>query len=330
MFDKKVCINCNASIVDTLTFCPHCGSKQAKPFSEYELQKDAYGILQVSEIAEIEVIEAAFRQLAKKYHPDLSKDNQAQERMKDINWAYDILRNPVERARYDRTRQRKRSEGRKYSRPESSYTPPPRQAPPREKVYKEKEEYEKYKRKAQEEKPRPAKGTTYKTTSTQRKSPTLIAIVVFAIIAGVAYITSTLDQSQSAADRSPNPAQENVVDASRCKYSEVERWLTIATSRRDEAIKDLESRSLSSSPQYNTLLENARSRYIEARDQQTPICLEALQAIDMSFYNYEVKFYTSSAAYWYQESEANAKRLDDLGEEYNQELDRVLKQYGWD
>ncbi len=63
-----------------------------------------YEILEVSEKASKEVIEKAYRVLAKKYHPDLQEESQKQEaerKMKQINEAYDILSNEEKRKQYD-------------------------------------------------------------------------------------------------------------------------------------------------------------------------------------------------------------------------------------
>ena len=65
---------------------------------------DYYAILQVDPKAEKEVIEAAYRRLAAKYHPDRNRSPEAAERMKQINAAYDILSNPEKRAAYDSIR----------------------------------------------------------------------------------------------------------------------------------------------------------------------------------------------------------------------------------
>jgi preprotein translocase subunit Sec63 len=64
-------------------------------------QLDYYGILQVHPGAEREVIDAAYRKLASKYHPDVSQISDAAERMKQINIAYEVLSDPVKRAAYD-------------------------------------------------------------------------------------------------------------------------------------------------------------------------------------------------------------------------------------
>ncbi|OGO21823.1 MAG: hypothetical protein A2Z28_08140 [Chloroflexi bacterium RBG_16_51_9] len=64
-------------------------------------QLDFYGILQVHPRAEKEVIDAAYRKLAAKYHPDVSQLSDASERMKQINTAYEVLSDPVKRAAYD-------------------------------------------------------------------------------------------------------------------------------------------------------------------------------------------------------------------------------------
>src|SRR5262245_43295436 len=60
---------------------------------------DYYEILQISCNAEPEVIEAAFRKLASKYHPDCSSVDEA--RMNRIHDAHDVLRDPTARSRYD-------------------------------------------------------------------------------------------------------------------------------------------------------------------------------------------------------------------------------------
>jgi curved DNA-binding protein CbpA len=64
--------------------------------------QDPYETLQVSRRAEPEVIAAAYRSLARKYHPDANASAQSKERMQEINAAYEILRDPVRRKAYDR------------------------------------------------------------------------------------------------------------------------------------------------------------------------------------------------------------------------------------
>ncbi len=62
--------------------------------------KDYYRILQVHPEAEPEVIQAAYRRLARLRHPDAGQeDDQA---MQDLNEAYEVLSNPGRRADYDR------------------------------------------------------------------------------------------------------------------------------------------------------------------------------------------------------------------------------------
>ena len=63
-----------------------------------------YEILEVSEKASKEVIEKAYRVLAKKYHPDGKPQEakaKAEQRMKQINEAYDVLSNEEKRRKYD-------------------------------------------------------------------------------------------------------------------------------------------------------------------------------------------------------------------------------------
>ena len=64
-------------------------------------QLDYYRILQVHPRAEKEVLNAAYRKLASKYHPDVSQISDAAERMKLINIAYEVLSDPIKRAAYD-------------------------------------------------------------------------------------------------------------------------------------------------------------------------------------------------------------------------------------
>ncbi len=66
--------------------------------------KDYYAILQVSAHAEREVIDAAYRRLARKYHPDVDPGPDAADRMRDLNEAYEVLSDPGKRREYDRAR----------------------------------------------------------------------------------------------------------------------------------------------------------------------------------------------------------------------------------
>ncbi|MBI4302447.1 MAG: DnaJ domain-containing protein [Chloroflexi bacterium] len=64
-------------------------------------EPDYYEILQVSSNASREIIEAAYRRLAQKYHPDVNKDANATGMMVLINEAFETLSNPARRAEYD-------------------------------------------------------------------------------------------------------------------------------------------------------------------------------------------------------------------------------------
>lgn len=66
---------------------------------------DYYQILEVSPGSSVEVIKAAYKVLAKKYHPDVYQGDKtyAGEMMQKINAAYEVLSNPESRAEYDRT-----------------------------------------------------------------------------------------------------------------------------------------------------------------------------------------------------------------------------------
>lgn len=66
------------------------------------MPRDYYEVLGVSRDADKEEIKRAYRRLARKYHPDVNKEEGAEERFKEINRAYEILSEPEIRARYDR------------------------------------------------------------------------------------------------------------------------------------------------------------------------------------------------------------------------------------
>ena len=60
-----------------------------------EQRKDLYEVLELQKGASEEEIKKAYRRLAKKYHPDLNPGNkEAEEKMKEVNAAYEILSDP--------------------------------------------------------------------------------------------------------------------------------------------------------------------------------------------------------------------------------------------
>ncbi|MGH2462550.1 MAG: DnaJ domain-containing protein [Candidatus Limnocylindria bacterium] len=65
---------------------------------------DAYKVLQIDPSALPEVVEAAYRALARIRDPDRNDLSYASEAMADLNWAYSILRDPERRIHYDQTR----------------------------------------------------------------------------------------------------------------------------------------------------------------------------------------------------------------------------------
>ena len=79
--------------------------------------KDYYAVLGVARDASADEIKKAFRRLARKYHPDVSKEKDAELRMKEVNEAYAVLSDPEKRAAYDQL-------GQGY-RPGEEFRPPP-------------------------------------------------------------------------------------------------------------------------------------------------------------------------------------------------------------
>ena len=66
-------------------------------------EKDYYELLEISKDASGDEIKAAFRKLAMKYHPDRNPGNkEAEQKFKEINEAYEVLKDDQKRAAYDR------------------------------------------------------------------------------------------------------------------------------------------------------------------------------------------------------------------------------------
>ena len=80
--------------------------------------KDYYAILGVARGASQDTIRGAYRGLTKKYHPDVSEDKNADARYREINEAYEVLRDPEKRPRYDALDTNWQAQ---------DFTPPPRQ-----------------------------------------------------------------------------------------------------------------------------------------------------------------------------------------------------------
>lgn len=76
--------------------------KTERPAKQEPQGPTLYDLLEVSPKASSETIEAAWKSLARRNHPDTNKSKQAEERMKKLNHAKDILLDATKRSMYDR------------------------------------------------------------------------------------------------------------------------------------------------------------------------------------------------------------------------------------
>jgi hypothetical protein len=92
--------------MNQMELATYLGRLQAPPPEPPRYQapvgKNYYQILQVDPLADPEVVEAAFKRLALKYHPDTSTVPDAPDRMREILVARELLTNPAKRAAYDK------------------------------------------------------------------------------------------------------------------------------------------------------------------------------------------------------------------------------------
>ena len=63
--------------------------------------RDYYKILGVARTATAEDLKKSYRRLARKYHPDVSKEKDAEQKFKEVQEAYEVLKDPEKRAAYD-------------------------------------------------------------------------------------------------------------------------------------------------------------------------------------------------------------------------------------
>ena len=73
--------------------------------------KDYYAILGVQPTDDLKTIKTAYRRLARKYHPDVSKENDAEAKFKDLAEAWEVLKDEQRRAEYDQLWQHRNDPG---------------------------------------------------------------------------------------------------------------------------------------------------------------------------------------------------------------------------
>ncbi|KAI9185751.1 hypothetical protein LWI28_010361 [Acer negundo] len=108
-------------------------------------EQDHYAVLGITSTATSSDIKRAYRLLARKYHPDVSKDSQAAEVFKSIRCAYEVLSNEVTRIKYDQALKFQKAASRSYG-GNWNYSP---EFEDRERIYrwaevKRKMQYERY------------------------------------------------------------------------------------------------------------------------------------------------------------------------------------------
>src|SRR6476661_8587614 len=72
-----------------------------EPSTARNPKHDLYEVLQVSPRASADVIRAAYHVLARSYHPDINPGPSAARQMRQLNVAYTVLSDPLQRAAYD-------------------------------------------------------------------------------------------------------------------------------------------------------------------------------------------------------------------------------------
>jgi hypothetical protein len=94
-----------SNLMSQLELSTYLGRQQSRPEPprvQQAIGRTYYQVLQVDPLADPEVVDAAFRRLAIKYHPDTSSDPGSAAKMRELLTAREILSDPARRAAYDR------------------------------------------------------------------------------------------------------------------------------------------------------------------------------------------------------------------------------------
>src|SRR6476620_2386444 len=81
-----------------------CGQSRCyarEPMERSYRRPNWYQVLQLDPAADADIVSTVYRRLALRYHPDRDPSQEAQMRMRELNQAYAVLKDPVLRARYD-------------------------------------------------------------------------------------------------------------------------------------------------------------------------------------------------------------------------------------
>ncbi len=213
---KKPCIHCHKLILEGIRFCPYCGTEQKASHTSKNYDKNPFEILQVSPGAEDEVIKAAYKSLAKKYHPDVLKNGTSEERMKELNWAYSELSDPKKKKKWEQVDYQS-AKSKQEKKTGKEYTKSPEQSSDPFGEWKgsgktEQKTYKTYEKKSPPQKRKTVsshKSTSIHSTEYKRKWVS-IGIIASLLLLSILCVVSIINDSKSNTTKKTNRSANNV------------------------------------------------------------------------------------------------------------------------